>query len=235
MEEMIRYSIVENKNKREIVMLKGKPCIWGNCAFCDYIADNETNEKEMEKFNQQVIAQVKGIYGCLEVINSGSVFELPKGTLNEIKEVVKKYEIKKLFFESYWSYRDRLQEIRDFFEIPIIFKCGVETFDNEFRNRVLKKGFLIESIQEVTNYFDSICIMVGVNGQTKEMIANDIEKLLAYFNHGCVNVFVNNSTEIRADEELISWFKENYSYLDENPKIEVLWNNTDFGVGGSLI
>ena len=37
---MDRYSKVTNKNVREIVLLKALPCIWGKCAFCDYIDDN---------------------------------------------------------------------------------------------------------------------------------------------------------------------------------------------------
>ena len=76
--------------------------------------------------------------------------------------------------------------------------------------------------------------MVGIQGQTKEMIDYDMECLQKYFKHGCVNVFIDNTTNIKADNELIKWFRDKYSYLDENPNIEVLWNNTDFGVGGTL-
>lgn len=234
MNDMIRYSVVEAKNQREMVLLKGYPCKWGRCAFCDYILDNEVNEREMIEFNSKVLKSVTGDYGVLEVINSGSVFELPKQTLEEIKKIVLEKGIKKLFFESYWSYRDRLQEIRDFFGIEIVFKCGIETFDNYFRNNVLKKGAIFDSPEEVAQYFTSICLLVGIKGQTKEMIDYDIECLLRYFKHGCVNVFVNNSTNIKADDELIEWFREKYGYLDDNPAIEVLWNNTDLGVGGII-
>ena len=41
---MDRYSKVINKNLREIVLLKALPCIWGKCAFCDYIDDNGKDE-----------------------------------------------------------------------------------------------------------------------------------------------------------------------------------------------
>lgn len=234
MNEMVRYSVVETKNKREIVLLKGNPCTWGNCAFCDYIDDNSSDENHMNEFNYNVLSNVTGCYGVLEVINSGSVFELPTATLDYIKKIVLEKNIKKLFFESYWSYRERLQEIRDFFGIPIIFKCGIETFDNDFRNHVLKKGIILGSPLEAAKYFTSICLMVGIKGQTKEMIKNDIDCLLKYFKHGCVNVYINNTTDIKADIDLIMWFRENYSYLDDNPNIEVLWNNTDFGVGGLI-
>ena len=76
--------------------------------------------------------------------------------------------------------------------------------------------------------------MVGIKGQTKEMIDYDMECLQKYFEYGCINIFVNNTTDIKADDELIQWFKEKYSYLEKNPNIEILWNNTDFGVGGTL-
>lgn len=234
MNEMIRYSIVKAKNEREIVMLKGKPCIWGKCAFCDYISDNETEEEKMISFNHNVLNQVTGNPGVLEVINSGSVFELPDATLAEIKQIVSQKNITKLFFESYWSYRHRLQEIKDYFKIPIFFKCGLETFDNSFRNQVLKKGFLIKSPEEVAQFFQSVCLMVGIQGQTKEMIQKDMDYLTRYFEHGCINIFVENSTSIKADNSLITWFRENYSFLEQDRRYEILWHNTDFGVGGAL-
>ncbi|RDC50299.1 radical SAM protein, partial [Acinetobacter sp. RIT592] len=49
--------------------------------------------------------------------------------------------------------------------------------------------------------------------------------------HATINVFINNTSSIKRDEELVTWFKEKYQFLDENEKIEVLYNNTDFGVG----
>lgn len=234
MNDMIRYSQVKAKNKREIVMLKGYPCTWGKCAFCDYISDNETDEESILAFNRPILEQITGCFGVLEVINSGSVFELPPATLAQIKQIVIDKKIHHLFFESYWSYRHRLSEIQDYFGIPITFKCGLETFDNSFRNKVLKKGFIIESPEEVASYFQSVCLMVGIQGQTKEMIQKDLSYLTQYFSHGCINIFVNNSTEIKADTALIQWFEENYRFLEQDPRYEILWHNTDFGVGGML-
>ena len=41
---MERYSRILEKDKREIVLLKSRPCIWGKCSFCDYIEDNDVED-----------------------------------------------------------------------------------------------------------------------------------------------------------------------------------------------
>lgn len=230
---MNRYSeSVGTKNKREIVLLQGKPCVWGKCAFCDYIHDNNKNEQECFELNSKVLDNITGKFNALEVINSGSVFELDAKTLAKIKSIVQEKNIKLLYFECYYAYRKRLQEIRDYFGVQIIFKCGIETFDENFRNNVLKKGIKFENVKEVANYFDSICLMVGVQGQTKQSIEKDIKILLENFKYGCVNVYCNNSTPIKADEQLIKWFDEKYgAMLKGLDNIDYLYNNTDFGVG----
>lgn len=228
---MNRYSKITNKNCREIVLLKSFPCAWGKCKFCDYTDDNSNNIEEIVKLNKEVLANVTGEYGVLEVINSGSCFELPKETLNMIRDIIKEKNIKKLFLESHWMYRNRLQEMKDFMGIPITFKIGVETFNNEFREKYLNKHANFKTPEEVRAYFDSPCIMVGIKGQTKEMIDYDIYILKKYFKLGTINVFTNNSTEVKRDDELVEWFIKKYSYLNDDPTIEILYENTDFGVG----
>ncbi|KGJ49505.1 radical SAM protein [Clostridium sp. NCR] len=228
---MDRYSEINNKNKREIVLLKGFPCKWGKCSFCDYTLDNDNDEDDMNRLNFEVLENVTGKYKVLEVINSGSCFELPKNTLDRIKSIIIEKNIDKLFLESHWCYKNRLDEMRRFFNIPIIFKTGVESFDYDFRNNFLKKNAKFKTVDELKTYFDSPCMMVGIKGQTKEMIDRDMDIVLNNFEHATINVFINNTSSIKRDEELVTWFKEKYKSLDENEKIEVLYNNTDFGVG----
>lgn len=228
---MKRYSKTTRKNQREVVLLKGKSCVWGKCTFCDYIKDNCDDEIKCHALNRKILKKVKGTYGALEVINSGNVFELPLKTLQYIKLVVAKKKIQLLYFECHYLYKDRLQEIRDFFQIPIIFKLGIETFDEKFRNEVLHKGIIYNNLEEIKQNFSSVCLLVGIKGQTKEMIENDIKILLENFEYGCINLYNNNSTEIKQDDELIEWFKEKYYMLEEYPKIDVLYSINDFDVG----
>ena len=228
---MDRYSKVINKNLREIVLLKALPCIWGKCAFCDYIDDNDDNIAEINKLNKELLNNITGEFGVLEVINSGSCFEIPRESLEYIKKIVVEKKIKKLFLESHWCYKNRLQEMRDFFGIEIIFKIGVETFDNSFRNLVLNKNANFKTVDEVKESFQSVCLLVGIKGQTKEMIKRDINLVLENFKYVTINVFINNTTDVKRDEELVQWFTDNFKYLEDYQYIEVLYNNTDFGVG----
>ena len=228
---MDRYSKVINKNLREIVLLKALPCIWGKCAYCDYIDDNDDNIAEINKLNKEVLNNITGEFGVLEVINSGSCFEIPRESLEYIKKIVVEKKIKKLFLESHWCYKNRLQEMRDFFGIEIIFKIGVETFDNSFRNLVLNKNANFKTVDEVKESFQSVCLLVGIKGQTKEMIKRDINLVLENFKYATINVFINNTTDVKRDEELVQWFTDNFKYLEDYQYIEVLYNNTDFGVG----
>lgn len=226
-----RYSKIVGKNEREICLLRGFPCAWGKCAFCDYIEDNGRDAAAMAELNHGVLEQVTGEFGVLEVINSGSCFELPEQTLDEIAEVIREKNIKKLFFESHWMYRKKLDEMRKRMPVPIVFKIGVETFDDDFRQRVLNKHADFSGPEEVAEYFDSPCLMVGIQGQTKEMIARDIEYLKKYFKLGTVNVYNNNTTPIKRDEALVAWFMKEYQWLLDDPAVEVLYEITDFGVG----
>lgn len=228
---MERYSHITNKTKREIVLLKARPCAWSKCTFCDYIEDNSTCLEEMISINNEVLNRVTGIYGVLEVIDSASIFELPKETLHRIKDIIQKKNIHTLFIESHWIYRHKIQDIKDFFQINTIIKTGVETFDDNFRNHILNKNVTFHSIEELKQFFDSPCLMVGIKGQTQEMIDKDMEILTKYFHHGTISIYRNNSTPIKRDDDLIHWFIKKYAYLKEDKRYDILLDPTDFGVG----
>ncbi|MBR8700371.1 hypothetical protein IX317_000021 [Fusobacterium sp. DD29] len=229
----IRYNKITDKHSREIVLLKSFPCRYGKCSFCNYIEDNSINEEEIDKTNFPVLDMVTGEYGVLEVINSGSVFELTPGTLNKIKEVVTKKNIKVLFFEIYYGYHKRLQEIRDFFPgVEVRFRMGLETFDNEYRKEGYNKNFTLteEDLLDLGKKLYSVCLLVCTKGQTKEMIAKDIELGLKYFTNITINIFIDNGTVVKRDEELVKWFVKEYAHLQNDDRVELLIDNKDLGV-----
>lgn len=226
-----RYVVITDAGfEREMLLLKGLPCRWGKCSFCDYIEDNSTCVDDINRVNLEVLTHVTGEFGVLDVINSGSVFELPQVTLDAIRKVIVEKNIKELFVEAHWLYRKRFAQFRDSFDIPVRIRIGVETFNDDFRNKVLLKGMRYSSIEQIKTYADSVCLMVGIQGQTREMIARDIEILTQNFTHGAVSIFTDNATQVKADPKLIEWFRNTYGYLDEYPYIDVLYNNLDYGV-----
>lgn len=230
---MDRYSKITDvhRYKREIVLLKSRPCAYGKCTFCDYILDNSKNIDEINAINLYILNNITGEFGILEIINSGNIFELPQATKQRIKEIVKEKNIRLLFVEAHWMYKDHLHKIKDLFETDIFIKTGLESFDNQFREKVLNKGFFHSSPKQLSELFDSVCLLIGVKGQSKEIIKKDIEIAKKHFNHTTLNLYVNNTTSIKADEELKKWFLEEYKDLFNNPQFEILVSNTDFGVG----
>ncbi|BBA51077.1 radical SAM protein [uncultured Fusobacterium sp.] len=229
----IRYNKITDKHQREIVLLKSFPCKYGKCSFCNYIEDNSLDEKEIDAVNMEVLKEITGEYEVLEVINSGSVFELTPRTLEEIKKIVKEKNIKVLYFEIYYGYIKRIEEIKKyFFDVEIRFRMGIETFDNDFRVKVYNKNFILKEkeIIEISKKLFSVCLLICVKGQTKEMIENDIKIALENFQGVTINIFINNGTVIERDNELVKWFIEKYSYLTLNDKVELLIDNKDLGV-----
>ena len=117
---MERYSEIISKDKREIVLLKGRPCIWGKCSFCDYIEDNSMNEEENIRINNEVLDQVTGKYKVLEVINSGSFFELPNETIERILKIIEEKKIERLFSIKTQLFLQALEQKRLFMEKIIL-------------------------------------------------------------------------------------------------------------------
>ena len=82
-----RYSVIREKNPREILLLRGNGCKWRRCSFCDYHLDFSRDEETNFLLNERELAKVTGCFKKLEVINSGSFCDLDKKTLERIRSV----------------------------------------------------------------------------------------------------------------------------------------------------
>ena len=230
---MERYSKIKEKRKREIVLLRGNGCIYEKCPFCDYHIDKCSNEAENFKLNSEVLSKVTGEFGDLEVINSGSVFELDKKTLELIKTICREKGISTIHFESHYLYNEKIPALRqEFSEFDLKLKLGLESFDYEFRERVLKKGIHTKDAEQISENFDEANFLFGIKGQSVNSMEQDILLGLENFERICVNIMCENSTEIKPDKKVISDFiRELYPKYKDNSRIDILINNTDFGVG----
>ena len=227
---MVRYAVIHTVMPREFVLLQGKGCKWKQCTFCDYHTDVSANPYAV---NSEVLTSVTGVYGVLDVINSGSAMELDEQTIEEIQRVVKEKNIHTLWFEAHYMYRHKLTKFAEQFEgVEVKFRCGIESFDSALREQ-WKKGVAADvTAEDVAKYFQGVCLLCCTEGDSKERIIRDIALAEQYFEYASVNVFCENTTRVKRDENLKKWFvREVYPELIQSKKIEILMNNTDLGVG----
>lgn len=232
---MERYSEIVEKDKREIVLLIGNGCKWQKCKFCNYYLDREKEEEKQFKINKEVLDKVTGKYGKLEAINSGSIFELNEKSKKELLDTCIKRKIETLIIESHYMYKKQIKEFRKECEkigINLKVKGGIETFDEEFREEIMKKGFGRPTVEEFKETFNQINLLVGVKGQTLEQIEKDLEIGINNFERICVNIYKEMEDIMPQDEEIKKQFIEKiYPKYKDNPKVDILIENTDFGVG----
>lgn len=227
---MNRYAVINTRMPREFVLLQGTGCRWGKCTFCDY---HEDRNAQPYPLNSRVLQQVTGCHGVLDIINSGSAIELDEETLKLIGKIVQQKKIHTLWFEMHYMYRNRLKEFSARFpHCHVKFRCGVESFNPQQR-LVWKKGIPQETRPEdIARHFQGICLLCCTQGQTRNDILNDIATARRLFEYFSINIFCNNSTTVKRDEELVRWFvTEVYPTLRDDPRIEILIDNTDLGVG----
>ena len=227
---MIRYSVIKEKFPREFVLLQGRGCKWGKCTFCDYHSDTSENPFEV---NRPVLEQVSGLYGVLDVINSGSCMELDGQTLELLQRIVAEKNIHTLWFEAHWIYRHKLAAFAALFPgVQVKFRCGVETFDPELRKRWNKGIPETVAAADIAGYFKGVCLLCGTDVEDFNHIVTDIETACENFEYLSVNLFCNNTTGVKRNEEIAKRFvDEIYPLYKENPKIEILIENNDLGVG----
>lgn len=215
------------------MLLRGTGCVYKKCVFCDYHFDRCPDEKENFALNKNVLSNVTGEYGDLEVINSGSVFELDKDTLELIKEICLKKKIHVIHFESHYLYKNRISALRkDFSDFELKMKLGLESFDYNFRENILKKGIPEKDPEIISKDFDEANFLFGIKGQTAASMDKDIETGLKCFERICLNIMCENSTDVFPDKKVISDFVHfiRPKYKDDY-RVDILISNTDFGVG----
>lgn len=232
---MQRYSVITEKNPREIVLLRGQGCRYRRCSFCDYHDDASCDERANLEVNTEALSLVTGQFGCLEIVNSGSFCELDGSTMKAIMAVCVAKKITTVHFESHWLYRRHVEALRQAFAeigVKVKMKIGVETFDVAYREDVMLKGMKETDPAKVAEVFNECCLLFGLPGQTAESMKTDIETGLRYFERICVNIMVENTAPLQPSEAVRQIFmSEVYPFYKDNQRVDILLHNTDFGVG----
>lgn len=232
---MVRYAEITEKNPREIVMLRGSGCRWRRCTFCDYHLDCSRDIAANFALNGKILSRITGRFHRLEVINSGSFPELDEQTIGQIIRICQQKKIDTLHFECHWMYRNSLPALRERFRqqgITVKVKSGIETFDAAYREQVLCKGIDETDPAKIAQPFDECCLLFGLQGQDKASMEYDIKTGLQYFERICINIMTPNTTKIQPDDAVIQQFMQTlYPVYRNDPRADILTENTDFGIG----
>lgn len=216
-------------------MLRGSGCQWRRCRFCDYHLDFSQDKTANFVLNQTTLTQITGCYGKLEVINSGSFIDLDEQTMTLIEEICLAKPINEVHFECHWQHRDAIAPLKERFgrhHIAVKVKIGVETFDPIFRESYLDKG-IDGTVEEIAQYFDEICLLQGLAGQTVGSMLSDIAIGLQYFERVCINIMQRNQKPIKPDAKVIEQFQQHILPIYQDDwRVDILMENTAFGVGG---
>lgn len=229
---MNRYSVIRGNFPREFLLLQGTGCRWGKCTFCDYHGDTSATPFSV---NREVLEQVTGKYGVLDIINSGSAMELDPDTLAMIRQVAIGKGIHTLWFEVHYMYRHRLAAFaRQFHPLTVKFRCGVETFSPTLRANWHKGIPPHVTPEDIARHFQGLCLLCCTDtpGDTRERLLRDIDLAERHFEYYSINVFCPNTTALRRNDDMLRWFMaEVYPTLQKSSKAEILIDNTDLGVG----
>ncbi len=240
--DLVRYQF-DNKSalKRENVLLVSLGCSWGKCAFCDYQDDKSSSVLACDRVNKIVLSAVKGTeigVSCLDVTCSASYTELPFTTMNYIRETCKEKGIKTVILEGHYIYRDSNVFFTDFFKaygIDVLFRCGVETFDEMIREDFLHKGLPGVTPEDLSKHYQWINLMYGMECQSLSQLKEDIEIGLKYFNRINLSIYTTVPGGPERNVAAIKDFYESdyYQELMANPRIDI-FDEWDEGNGHNV-
>ena len=235
MHDLQRYSAISGKMPREMVLLRGYGCSWARCTFCDYHLDRCADGAANFALNRRALGQVTGEFRRLEAINSGSFCELDADTLTLLEKICLEKQIETLHVECHWMHRGKIPALREHYAahgVRVRVRLGVESFDYDFRENVLHKGIAERDPAKIAAGFDECNLLFGLPGQTAESMRRDIETGLTHFDRLYLNLMTANSAPLQPDAAACAAFRrELFPLYRDHPRIDILLENTDFGVG----
>ena len=236
--DLIRYQF-DNKSalKRETVLLVSLGCSWGKCAFCDYQDDKSSSVLKCDAVNKKVLESVRGKEigsTVLDITCSASYTELPFTTMNYIRQTCKDKGIETVILEGHYLFRDANKFYTEFFEqygIKVIYRCGIETFDEHLREDILRKGLPGATPEDISKYFTWINLMYGMEGQTFDQLKKDFE--IAFNNFDRINLSIYTSINggpARNQNQIQEFYNSDfYRELLTSPRVDIFdeWDTSN--------
>ena len=115
-------------------MLVGDGCKWRKCRFCDYHLDSSKDIEANFQLNKQVLSNVTGKFGELEVINSGSFSNTPRLMITSmvVYAIVQEFDV--WAYHKWWDFTNKLVGDRERF---LWLRNNGSTLISQFLNNIL--------------------------------------------------------------------------------------------------
>ncbi|MCR5403978.1 MAG: hypothetical protein K6E91_09220, partial [Butyrivibrio sp.] len=134
----------------------------------------------------------------------------------------------------HYIFRDANPFYEDFFTphgIDILFRCGVETFDEHVREDILHKGLPSVSALDLSKHYDWINLIYGMECQSFDQLKKDIEIGLKYFRRINLSIYTTIPNGPGRSERGIKEFYSSsfYQELLRTPSIDIFdeWDNSN--------
>jgi uncharacterized Fe-S cluster-containing MiaB family protein len=140
--------------RRLVVILRGFPCSYGKCTFCPFAIEQSVSPSVILRDNRRIISQAikeKEDYNPerIAVFNGGSFHELPYDTVERLRPLATGvvFEVEE---RSEYVTLESLRALLDYYKPErLIVRIGFESFDEEIREEVLRKGMPDSELQRV--------------------------------------------------------------------------------------
>lgn len=228
------FRVNDKLGKRLVIILKGFPCVWGRCSFCPFSLEQTCDIRDLINTNRAIISKALEIissedYKRIAVFNGGSFYELPYDTIEKLQDLAKG-RIFEIESRSEFITLKGIEGLLRYYEPEkLIIRIGFEVWDEEIREKLLRKGMPnieLYRIVELRNTIKKlglpvefwVYILFGIEYIPEEKVIESVHKFRELFD-GIIAIkykkyMPHHPKEIPVSESLARFIEENTDLVD---------------------
>jgi len=183
--------------RRLVVVLQGFPCAWGRCVFCPFSREQSCNTRVVVETNRKVIREAAerlagGGFERITVLNGGSFWELPYDTVVKLSGITRGLIVD---IESRPEYVDEYSVKAAATALAarrLVVRLGFEVWDEELRNRVLRKGIPQSEVERLARLRSRlqregvpveflVYVLFGIEGVDEDKVVESVREFSRLF------------------------------------------------------
>jgi len=155
------FKISDKLGKRLVIILKGFPCYWGKCRFCPFALEQSTSTRDVIETDRRIIPVAletlkREEYERVAVFCGGSFHELPYDIIEKLRGIAKG-RIFEIESRSEYITLESIRALLDYYRPrKLIVRLGFEVYDEEIREKVLRKGMPNSELHRIVKLRDEV-------------------------------------------------------------------------------